>query len=1064
MKKTKLLAIVFALVLVFALTSCGNDKPPVDTNKDDYKVNKLTVGGVDISKFVLVAGDEMSDNDRSSLAALCETVTDVCGVKIGMANASDKEQTYEILIGNTGRELTSKELSEGTYAIEQTDKKLAIYANGDKADTFAIKYLADILLSIPEGDSYDIKLENISGKSYSLPTFTENNLPATFDDLRDDYDYDIVSANTVLDRFFATIDELPEEVTVLDRVELEDYPLSLHKKQVYVSSLSGDDNNPGTKNAPYKSIEKAVDAMKNQGGGVIWIEGGDYSPNRGIVIDDTHSGTAASPLFIKSYGENDVTITTNTIVESKGFKLVDTATDSVAARLHDDVEDKVYYVNLYDLGWKKSDIVNITIGKGPARVYVDGEEFTLAQYPNAYYEDGVTRRDIKDLLYFKYVYDTGSVTTVNSDLYYDWIERVNADPNLTRFSVVGWEIRIPHKRDPRNDRVAAAMGDEITSWVNTGDIWYYGSIFEGYAYHYFRIAPDCVHGDGLLGTKKDDGFYSLKSVQPDVEGCKDSANSAAGRNTYYLFNAIEALDAPGEWFIDKETGNFYIYPKSDDITKQSVTYSGTKNFDIFTLSGASNIVFDGIGANGTTASVIKLNKCDNVVIQNANIRDTKEEAIYFTDSTNVALIYSNLAYSQKAMVRISHLKSTYNLVPTNIFIQNNTFSDTPPTVSSAVFLSGCRVVASHNYFIDCCLSGEGVEHIIEYNEFEGGNLYITDGGMVYLGGYGARGIHVRNNLFHMFHKTHNAVYFDTMGSGMYAYYNVISTLGGQASNHKAWYSSSGHENVCYANIIILRNKAQVDAANGVESDEGTEKIKKGDDINESGLFYYYGDNDNRNSLAGHWWTGIKKQEISAGLVNYNQEAWNARYPEYMNYLEGMKLVVEAYDNISGYKIYYEPQKLSNKTYVFKTANDTVIWVPAYEYLDANGVKQTKAAHILEAKNGQIVVPYDDIVSIERLGRQAAFNVIKNNLILGGSTNTANIITSPADGNTKMFIKGLMLKDDNYFEFEYKKIIADADNYTYNISDEAWSVITDKMGTEFTAILKTIDCEKAGLTD
>ena len=86
-----------------------------------------------------------------------------------------------------------------------------------------------------------------------------------------------------------------------------------------------------------------------------------------------------------------------------------------------------------------------------------------------------------------------------------------------------------------------------------------------------------------------------------------------------------------------------------------------------------------------------------------------------------------------------------------------------------------------------------MEHIVEYNRFEGGNKFVTDGGMVYFGGYGARGNHVRYNLFHMFKATHQAVYFDTMGSGMYSYFNVISTLGALTNAHKGWYSSSGHE-------------------------------------------------------------------------------------------------------------------------------------------------------------------------------------------------------------------------------------------------------------------------------
>ncbi|MBE6696238.1 MAG: hypothetical protein E7587_07275, partial [Ruminococcaceae bacterium] len=674
------------------------------TYEADYVVDKLTVGGVDISEFVLVRGNGMSVNNRNMVNYLCETVANICGVDLEMVLPSAKEQTYEILVGNTGRALTSKELADGTYAVEQTDTKLALYANGENSDSFVLKYLIiDILSAIPEGESYDIKLENVSGKPFVLPTLTSNNLPETFSDLRDKYDYDVISTQTTLDRFFVTRDELPEEVTVLDPILLEDYPLSFAKKQVYVSGANGDDTNPGTKFAPYKTIAKGLSAMKNQGGGVLWIEGGEYALTESILINDLYGGTVITPLFIKSYGEKDVTLTSNVTVDSKDFKLVDTKTDSVAARLPDEVKDKVYYINLYDLGWEESDIVDISTETGPARVYVDGEEFTLAQYPNAYYEDGKTPLAPQDLLYFRHVYETGSVTLNSSELYQGWLKRVNADSKLTPETILGWEIRVLNERDGLADKGDGVMGDEIISWLNTGDIWLYGSIHSGYEHGYYTIDPKCVHGNGLLGAAKLDGYYSLKSVQPNARGCMDSKNSAAGRNTFFLFNAIEALDAPGEWFIDKYTGNFYIYPKTDDITKQSITYSGNNSFDLVKLEGASNVVLDGIGVNGSSAAAINVKKCDSIVIQNATIKNTAAISVVFENSRNSALIYSDLSKSKDAMVGTSDYQAINNLTPMNIFIQNNTFSDTPPSISEAVLMSGCRAIVSHNYFIDCVL-------------------------------------------------------------------------------------------------------------------------------------------------------------------------------------------------------------------------------------------------------------------------------------------------------------------------------------------------------------------------
>ena len=89
-------------------------------------------------------------------------------------------------------------------------------------------------------------------------------------------------------------------------------------------------------------------------------------------------------------------------------------------------------------------------------------------------------------------------------------------------------------------------------------------------------------------------------------------------------------------------------------------------------------------------------------------------------------------------------------------------------------------------------------------------------------------------------------------------------------------------------------------------------------------------------------------------------------------------------------------------------------------------------------------------------------MIKNNIILGGSTVKSNVIRNTAskyDG----FINGLTMEEDNYFEFHYDEILADAENYDYTISDETWAMLEKEMGSEFVSILKTIDYEKAGLT-
>ena len=1033
----------------------------------EYLVDKLTIGGEDISEFVIVRASGMSATDRIMVDYMRDLIADICGVSIKVELPSSKEQTHEILIGNTGRALTSKELELGTYSVEQTDTKLALYGNGDSSETFVLKYLIkDVLSNIPKCESYDIKLDTVIGEKFASPSLVASNLPEKFTDFSGKYDDSVKSLEATMSRFLLSVEELPEEVTVISPILVEDY-LDAIKKQVYVSNASGDDNNNGSKKAPFKTIAKAVSAMKNTNGGVIWVEGDTYELSETILLGTTHSGNVLTPLFIKSYGDKDVTLTSNVEIETKAFRPVNTAVDLVAARLHDDVEDKVYCINLYDdLGWTEDDIVDVTTS-GPARLYVDGEELTLARFPNAYYEDGVTPLEGKDYLYFTHVYEVGTVTSSSNLNYWNWVDRVNKDPSLTLDTIIPWETRIPDTKGAVSAN-EAYMGEEIKTWVNTGDIWYYGNVYSGWEHAYYTIAPDCVHDGKYLGINKGDGYYSLKSVQPCFHGAMNSTNSAAGRNTYFLFNAIEALDAPGEWFIDKETGYLYIYPKSDDITKQQLFYSGSNNLEaLLKFEGASYVVVDGIGVDGCNQYGIRVNNSENIVIQNITTKNTKNSAVRFDNSRKSALINSFLSHAE-SLVMLYGPNDDRSLTPSDIFIQNNVFSEPPPSSSYVVGIGGCRAVISHNLFIDCCLSGgssnNASECIIEYNLFEGGNRFATDGGMVYLAGLRHRGHHIRYNLFHMFKATHNAVYFDTKGGGSYAYGNVISTLGAWTNAHKGWYSSSGHGNVCYANIMVLRNAAQIDAVNGKDGDEDTQAIRKGDTVNEGALFYYfYGNNASGNDQAASWLKGMKESEIKNRFELSNEAAWRARYPDYMNGLLGDKIIIAAYD-LADYAVYYDVRKLSGKTYTYTEVKDgDTVFVPEYEYFDENGIKKVMPEKRVVAQNGEgITLTLDDISAMERLGRQPAFCIITNNILLGGSSNPDNVITNNA-ANKNGLIKDVTMKENNFFEFDYDKIMVDAENHDYTITDEAWARIESELGADTTAILKDIDYTRAGPT-
>ncbi len=1034
------------------------------TYRYNYKVDSLAIDGVDISNFVIVNGDGLNNSDKLMVSELQSVISDTCGVAVPIVSYLEDETENEILIGDTKREATADKPDAGTYSLTVGDGKLAIYGNGDYSVASAIRELIDKTFSkIPKGKRYDISFEAVYGEPFSAPTLVSSNLSSGYQDLTDMYDYDVKSVDSVLDRFFITREELPDEVTVLDRITPDMYPASADKIQIYVSAKRGNDNNDGSQKAPLKTIQRALSKVNGTKGGIIWVEGGSYSAADPIIINTAHSGTMVSPLFIIGYGDEPVTVTGGKEISGDKFVPVDPENDEVASRLKKDVVDRVVCVNLYDLGWRSDFIMPVTPSSS-GLLTVNDELYTLARFPNAYNDDG-TVLDSIDLLYIKHVYDIGSVSSEGSSNYYAWKERVEK-PNsgLTMSSQLGFEIQIVDEKNPQVDAGDNYMRDEIISWVNTGEILLTGSVYAGWDYGSYTIDNYCVHDGNKLGILKSDGFYSLKTKQPSKYGAGVSTNSAAKRNTYYLSNAIEALDAPGEWFIDRMSGNLYIYPTSENFASQTVKYLGKSTGSAaIMVERAEYVVIDGLDIAGSGTRGYRVADSTNIIVQNAEISNTKGEGLLFVATYDSAVLYCDFSQINGTMAQNAYYYYDRQMKPSNVFFQNNYFHDPVPQSQHGLTLrDGYRTVVSHNEFDNVCMSISGFEHVIEYNEFRGGSRDVTDGGMIYTTSSGKGGTHVRYNLFHMFNASQRAIYNDGKSNGNYAYGNIINTKGALlGSGLQPWYSSSGHGNVCYENIMILRDREEYALTAGRDP-----KTYNGitDCILESDLFfYYYGPNNGKNSQAAAWLhTGENRGqvEIDAYRTHHDEDFMKTRYPDHMNYLYTIEFILAAYDT-KEYNPTYDIRQLTTKKFTYIVDDGLKIYVPPYKYLDNAGKVKTMPEKVIEARNGNgWTLTFDEISAVERLWRQGAMTVIANNLIIGGSDDISMVIRNNTADNDGYY-DGSSYIDNNYTQESTENIMPNLHNYDYTISEEGWEYLESEMGLWFTLPLQDIDYTRMG---
>ncbi len=1078
-----------------------------DIIRKSYPFGGATVGGVSIYDFQIV-------RERSYIAiaeVLRDEIAEKTGAYLPIVDNWSTPAANEILLGNFTGERATTPVSDASYRIEMLGTRLSLRGgteDGAYAAMLAFLQQFDSLFAAGNLAAGTVK----SGAVSSMALFTLN-LPTTFGSMEGAYDL-TYSTETVLDRFFATRDELPEEVTVVEKIPLSRYPLSARK--TYYVSPNGSDTAKGTREEPFATLKKALDKI-GRDGGVIFLMGGRYELSETVKMGTLNSGSRQAPLFIKALDGEEPVISSNkslSMDENKWSVVNEFENSDVYERIPSAARSHVIYTTLEKQGWQKTDIPQITASGAPF-LYVGGKEYVLARFPNI---DATPT----ELAYFTHTYDTGSVSLVQSVLRPEWERRALAAGQSPDAWKIGWEIRMLNRKDNASDKNSCyEYGDEFLSWVNTGNIWYYGSIYSGFEFGYYNLALEAegqywAHDeDGnrwtptsgktpYLGTPKSGGYYSLKSTSPCGWGCNPSTNSAAGRNTFYLFNAIEALDAPGEWFYDEATGCIYLYPERahEDYTAVSAELTNPESFVLLELTNVQNVVIDGLTFDGCSSTALSATGTENIVVQNCTFRNTKGANLNI-GGYNSAVIYNDFSSASSAAVIFGG--GSLNLIPSGNVFQNNVIHDNK--CQEGISWGGCRVVISHNYFNNTIAWGyAGVECIIEYNRFEGGSDTETDGGMIYISGGLSRGNHYRNNLFHMFVATHNAVYNDTQGSGNYMYYNIVSALHSLSDHNTGWYSSSGWGNVAYGNLMILRNPAERLAAGSdasIENDGTYVSPYNGDSLLESALFFYNGGDDLvpysrwapvdysgrpqkvvnpsgtlgmqpqlSQSECGFSWYSLKATDVERYLGIYDQRAWYSRAPEFMHALQGTKMLLDFHtlatadpnDAIDYHiKYFYVPWYLTGKSHTFnRDASDldvplgTVLTVPEYTYLVAGSSQVPEVKRVAERSftvEGEFTLTYEEIAAMERIRRGSAYSVVMNNIILGGTSVYETVggkYVETGVSNRDLVIDDYAAgmqgyfsttsKDYNFMAYGYSNILPNAKFFDYTLSDSAWAVI------------------------
>ena len=436
--------------------------------------------------------------------------------------------------------------------------------------------------------------------------------------------------------------------------------------ELYVAP-DGKTGNTGAKDQPLPSLDAARDAIRAlkragglpAGGVTVHVQPGEYRLTDSFKLTVEDSGTAASPIVYRAAQKDSVTVTGG--VRITGF--VPVTDPAVVARLPEEARGNVVQCDLKAQGVTE-------FGELRARGF--GVPTAENRPPDAL-ELFVDRQAM----------------------------RLARWPN-EGFVKTGKVLDSGLGSKPPKGATFECKEERAQRWAQARDPWVFG---------FFKF----LWADGSLGIEAlDVAKQQITLRQPYTYGDGVNANMP-----YCVFNLLEEIDQPGEWYLDRVSGILYLYPPSDpnqalvQVSMLPVPFVTTEDTSYVTLE---NFIFelgriDGVAIKGG----------EQCLLAGCTLRQLGGDGVIVDGGARHGVLSCDIYNLARGGTRISG-GDRQTLTPGGHVVENchiYDFSRIDRTYTPAVLMNGVGNRIAHNKFhgSPChAIRLEGNDHVTEFND------------------------------------------------------------------------------------------------------------------------------------------------------------------------------------------------------------------------------------------------------------------------------------------------------------------------------------------------------------